>query len=120
MRRKIFFLNQDQSLGIFSLGSLSCGIAICYDLRFPELFRLYAKKGVQAMFVPAAWPQNRIRHWELFIRARAAENQMYIVGINTTGITPVDSYAGGSMTVDPYGDIIQQAGDAEQTRFLGP
>ena len=71
-----------------------CGIAICYDLRFPDLFRIYAQKGVQVVFVPAAWPQKRINHWELFITARAAENQMYIVGVNTTGITPVDTYPG--------------------------
>ena len=82
------------TLGIFSLGPLTCGIAICYDLRFPELFRLYAQKGVQVVFVPAAWPRNRIRHWELFIPARAAENQMYVVGVNTTGTTPVDTYSG--------------------------
>ena len=81
-------------LGIFTLGPLTCGIAICYDLRFPELFRIYAQKGVQVVFVPAAWPQKRINHWELFITARAAENQMYVVGVNTTGVTPVDTYAG--------------------------
>ena len=52
-------------LGIFTFDSLTCGIAICYDLRFPELFRIYAQKGVHAVFVPAAWPQSRIRHWEL-------------------------------------------------------
>ena len=55
-------------LGIFTFDSLTCGIAICYDLRFPELFRIYAQKGVHAVFVPSAWPQSRIRHWELFIR----------------------------------------------------
>jgi omega-amidase len=111
------FFEPGTNLGIFSLGSFSCGIAICYDLRFPELFRIYAKRGVQVIFIPAAWPQNRIRHWELFIRARAAENQMYIVGINTTGTTPVDRYAGGSMVADPQGAIIQKAGDAEQLIF---
>jgi predicted amidohydrolase len=104
-------------LGIFSLGPLSCGIAICYDLRFPDLFRIYAQKGVQVVFVPAAWPQKRINHWELFIAARAAENQMYIVGVNTTGITPVDTYAGCSMTADPHGTIISRANDAEQLVF---
>jgi predicted amidohydrolase len=111
------FFEPGSDLGVFSLGPLTCGIAICYDLRFPELFRIYAKRGVQAIFIPAAWPQNRIQHWELFIRARAAENQMYILGINTTGITPVDRYAGGTMTSDPYGVIIQKAGDSEQLIF---
>ena len=107
-----------QDLGIFRLGSLSCGLAICYDLRFPELFRIYARKGVQAIFVPAAWPKSRIRHWELFIQARAAENQMYVIGVNTTGTTPVDRYSGSSMAADPHGTIISRANEAEQLLFI--
>jgi predicted amidohydrolase len=105
-------------LGIFSLGPLTCGLAICYDLRFPELFRIYAQKGVQAVFVPSAWPASRIRHWELFIQARAAENQMYVIGVNTTGTTPVDRYSGSSVTADPYGTIISHANEAEQLLFM--
>jgi omega-amidase len=104
-------------LGIFSLGPLICGIAICYDLRFPGLFRVYAHKGVQAVFVPSAWPQSRIQFWELFIAARAAENQMYVVGVNTTGKTPVDTYSGASITADPHGKIISRAREAEQLLF---
>jgi len=104
-------------LGIFTLDSLTCGIAICYDLRFPELFRLYAQKGVHAVFVPSAWPQRRVRHWELFITARAAENQMYVIGVNTTGTTPVDQYSGASMTADPQGAIVSRANEAEQLLF---
>ncbi len=104
-------------LGTFTLGPLTCGVAICYDLRFPELFRIYARKGVHAVFVPAAWPQKRINHWELFISARAAENQMYIAGVNTTGITPVDAYSGSSMIADPHGAIVSRANEAEQLLF---
>ena len=104
-------------LGIFRLGQLTCGLAICYDLRFPELFRIYARHGVQAVFVPSAWPASRRKHWELFITARACENQMYVTGINTTGTTPVDSYSGGSMTADPDGTIIARANEAEQLLF---
>jgi omega-amidase len=104
-------------LGLFTLGSLTCGIAICYDLRFPDLFRLYAEKGVQAVFVPSAWPHIRTRHWELFIQARALENQMYIIGVNTTGQTPIESYSGNSMTADPQGTIISRANEAEQLVF---
>jgi len=104
-------------LGVFRLGPLTCGIAVCYDLRFPELFRHYANAGVDAMFVPAAWPAARMSHWELFITARACENQMYVNGINTTGTTPVDTYSGGSMTADPTGAVISRAGQAEQLLF---
>ena len=104
-------------LGIFTHDSLTCGIAICYDLRFPDLFRLYARNGVGVVFVPSAWPQFRTRHWELFIQARALENQMYIVGVNTTGKTPIESYSGDSMTADPQGTIISRANEAEQLVF---
>ncbi|MDD1696076.1 MAG: carbon-nitrogen hydrolase family protein [Methanoregula sp.] len=105
------------ALAIFDLDALRCGIAICYDLRFPELFRLYAQKGVHAVFVPSAWPKHRVRHWELFITARAAENQMYVLGVNTTGTTPIDQYSGASMTADPQGIIISRANEAEQLLF---
>jgi omega-amidase len=105
-------------LGIFSLGLLTCGLAICYDLRFPELFRIYAQKGVQIVFVPAAWPASRIRHWELFVQVRAAENQMYVIGVNATGATPVDRYSGSSIAADPHGTIISRANEAEQLLFI--
>ena len=100
-------------LGIFSLNGIRFGLGICYDLRFPSLFRLYAKEGVHAVIVPAAWPETRIRHWELFITARAAENQMYVPGCNTTGTNPVDRYSGSSITADPTGAIISQADSRE-------
>jgi len=106
------------SFGLFTIGEIKFGIAICYDLRFPELFRLYEERGAHAVVVPAAWPADRIRHWELFIRARAAENQMYVTGINTTGTTPVDMYSGHSMTADPSGNIIQRCGNAEELGFI--
>jgi omega-amidase len=99
--------------GIFTLGGMSYGIAICYDLRFSGLFSAYARKGIQAMIVPAAWPASRIGHWELFIRARALEHQMYVIGINTTGITPVDSYNGHSRAADPSGTVIAEPGSGE-------
>ena len=97
-------------LATFTLEGVTIGLAICYDLRFPELFRLYRQRGVHAVIVPAAWPKNRLKHWELFIQARAAENQMYVAGVNTTGTTPVDGYAGSSLTADPHGAIIARAG----------
>lgn len=106
-------------LGIFPLDGLSCGIAICYDLRFADLFRISAERGVHAMLVPAAWPASRIGHWELFIRARAIDHQMYIIGINTTGETPVDSYCGTSIAADPRGAVIARAGTGEELLIAG-
>ena len=104
-------------LATFTLEGVRFGLAICYDLRFPELFRLYRRKGVHAVIVPAAWPKSRLRHWELFIQSRAAENQMYVAGVNTTGTNPVDRYAGASMTADPHGTIIARAGEGNELLY---
>jgi omega-amidase len=104
-------------IATFTVDGVKCGLAICYDLRFPSLFRIYAKSGVQAVFVPSAWPASRIRHWELFIASRAAENQMYVLGCNTTGTNPVDQYCGASMTADPHGTIIARAGNGEELLY---
>lgn len=102
------------TISTFSLAGMEFGLAICYDLRFTSLFRLYADAGVQAVLIPSAWPESRLQHWELFIRARAVEYQCYIAGINPTGITPVDSYAGGSMVADPAGGLLFHAGRSEE------
>jgi omega-amidase len=104
-------------IAVFETAGMKFGIAICYDLRFPSLFQVYAEKGACGVFVPSAWPASRIRHWELFIQARAVENQMYIIGINTTGKTPVEQYAGASMTADPDGCIVARAGGGDELLF---
>jgi len=104
-------------LGTFTLEGVKVGLAICYDLRFPDLFQLYRREGIHAVIVPAAWPESRLRHWELFIQSRAAENQLYVAGVNTTGTTPVDRYAGGSLTADPQGAIIAQAGTGPELLY---
>lgn len=104
---------QGDAISTVSLAGVTFGLAICYDLRFASLFRLYADAGVQAVLVPAAWPASRLLHWELFIRARALEYQMYVAGINTTGSNPVDRYGGGSMVADPTGCLLFHAGVEE-------
>ena len=101
------------SPGIFSLSGIRFGIAICYDLRFPGLFATYAKAGVCCMLVPAAWPASRIGPWELFIRARALEYQVYVMGVNPTGVTPTETYCGRSIVTDPSGTILAEAGEEE-------
>jgi omega-amidase len=69
---------------VVDLAGLRFGVFICYDLRFPELFRPIAKQ-VDAMIVIANWPEVRIEHWSILLRARAIENQCYVVGLNRTG-----------------------------------
>ena len=106
-----------EDLGIFTMDGCRCGIGICYDLRFGDLFRLYRKAGVHLTLVPSAWPASRMRHFTLFSTARAAEFQMYVAGINTVGTTPVDHYSGGSLVVDPTGLVISQGSDREELLF---
>jgi omega-amidase len=106
-----------ESIATFRIGNLTFGIAICYDLRFAPLFRVYASAGADCVLVPSAWPAPRMDAWELFIRTRAIENQMFVAGINTVGITPVDGYLGNSMVAGPTGNIIVRASDAEGVFF---
>jgi omega-amidase len=104
------------SPSVFEYEDIKFGIAICYDLRFPELFLKYRRLGVDCVIVPAAWPCKRLSHWGLFLRTRAIENRYYMAGINTTGRTRVDDYCGGSMAVSPSGDII--AGPVKEEELL--
>lgn len=93
-----------------------CGLAICYDLRFPELFRHYAAKGAHLFFVPANFTQKTGKdHWEILLRARAIENQAFVVAPDQCGANPktgITSY-GNSMMVGPWGEILARAGEKE-------
>lgn len=84
---------------------------VCYDLRFPELFRIAAGHGSQMMAVIANWPASRIDHWTALLRARAIENQAYVAGVNRAGSDPNISYNGQSVLFNPKGHVIAQADD---------
>lgn len=86
-------------------------LAICYDLRFPELFRRYAVEGAKLIIIPAEWPLVRIEHWRTLLQARAIENQCYIVAVNTCGDIGGTVFGGHSMVVDPWGKIVVEAGE---------
>lgn len=88
------------------------GLAICYDLRFPELFREYVvDEHAKMIIVPAEWPIERIEHWRALLIARAIENQCYIVATNAAGQTGDTVFGGHSMIVDPWGKIVVEAGE---------
>ena len=78
---------------------------VCYDLRFPELFRAVATE-VDAMIVVANWPSERRSHWDALTRARAIENQCYMIAVNRTGMGGEGVYDGGSAAYDPWGEAI--------------
>jgi predicted amidohydrolase len=96
-------------------GGLELGLSVCYDLRFPELYRILAVRGARAFPLPAAFTLATTRdHWETLIRARAIENQAFVVAANQIGEHPGGSRSGGrSMIVDPWGIVLAQAPDGE-------
>lgn len=83
---------------------------ICYDLRFPELFRAATAAGADLFCVIANWPDRRQSHKTILLRARAIENQAFVLGLNRCGSDPHFSYAGASALVDPHGEIVVEAG----------
>jgi predicted amidohydrolase len=89
------------------------GLAICYDLRFPEMFRAYALRGVNMVYLPSAWPHPRLAHWRTLLRARAIENQMYIIAVNQVGSDGAYHFCGHSAIIDPWGEIVVEAGETE-------
>jgi predicted amidohydrolase len=86
---------------------------ICYDLRFPEIFRAAVRKGAQLFVVIANWPAVRAEHWRILLRARAIENQAYVAGVNRCGADPHHSYPGCSLIVDHLGQVMAEAGHEE-------
>lgn len=81
---------------------------ICYDLRFPELLRYPARNGAKIGFYVAQWPSARLNHWQALLKARAVENDMFIVGVNSCGDDGRTEYAGHSMVINPNGEVIKQ------------
>jgi predicted amidohydrolase len=86
---------------------------VCYDLRFPEVFRSAVRKGAQVMAVIANWPAKRVEHWVTLLKARAIENQAYVIGVNRVGTDPKLTYPGRSLIVDPHGNVLADGGDKE-------
>jgi predicted amidohydrolase len=91
------------------------GLTVCYDLRFPELFRILAVRGARILTVPAAFTKvTGQAHWDVLVRARAIENQAFVVAADQTGTHPPDKESfGGSIIVDPWGEVLARAGEGE-------
>jgi deaminated glutathione amidase len=96
-------------------GAVPLGLTVCYDLRFPELFRILAVKGARILTLPAAFTKvTGQAHWEILVRARAIENQAFVVAAGQTGSHPPDKESfGGSMIVDPWGVVLARADEGE-------
>ncbi len=96
------------------IGKIRIGLSICYDLRFPELYRFYAKEKADILINIANWPVQRIHHWKLLLRARAIENQCFMIGVNRVGNDPFHKYNGYSSIYDPMGNEIISVSDEEK------
>lgn len=86
---------------------------VCYDLRFPELFRAGVDRGAECFALGANWPDARAQHWRALLIARAIENQAYVLGVNRCGSDPHLSYAGGTIALDPMGEVLGELGADE-------
>lgn len=114
---KAFSSGDSWLLAETSLGKI--GVIICYDLRFPELSRRLALEGAEIICIPAQWPKPRQEHWRTLLRARAIENQLFVVSCNACGIVGKLDFFGMSMIIDPKGEVLVEANEAEQ-EILAP
>lgn len=89
------------------------GLSICYDLRFPELYRNYGKAGTELIVCIANWPDTRIEHWDALLKARAIENQCFVAGVNRVGNDPKLKYNGHSGVYSPMGEKLISSADNE-------
>jgi predicted amidohydrolase len=104
-----------QDITTVSVPSAVLGLATCYDLRFPELFRRLVDAGAGVLVIPAGWPERRREHWTVLARARAIESQAYVLGCGTVGTHAGVTQAGHSIVVAPGGAVLAEAGADEET-----
>lgn len=89
----------------FTVGDFKFGLQICYDIRFPELGRIYVSEGCNALIVASAFPFPRLDHWRILLQSRAIENQLYLIAANRTGKDKDFWFVGNSCVIDPWGTV---------------
>ncbi|MFL6112943.1 MAG: carbon-nitrogen family hydrolase [Catenulispora sp.] len=89
-------------------------LATCYDLRFPEMFRKLLDRGMEHLLICSAWPEKRIEHWRVLLRARAIENQVFVFATNCVGTNGGVVLGGRSAVIDPWGNVVAEAGTGEE------
>lgn len=98
----------------FFVDGHKCAVIICYDIRFPELVRTLALRGIEMLFVVSQWPTERIEHLKILSAARAVENQMFVAVCNSCGKTDDVFFGGNSRIIDPWGNVLAAAGETEE------
>lgn len=117
-KRKPFFMEQGkfgagQEISLFKISDWQIAPTVCFDLRFPEIYRDAVKLGANLFTVQAAWPEKRVAHWNALLKARAIENQAFVAGVNC--ISSDKNYTGNSQIINPLGEVIAQARASEET-----
>lgn len=111
------YLQSGTENGLFTIDGLEVAGFVCYDLRFPEWIQAHAVKGAKVLFFVAEWPIQRIDHWETLLKARAIENQCYVVACNRVGKDLANTFGGGSLIIDPWGEILSKGSTNEEIIF---
>ncbi|MBD8067432.1 carbon-nitrogen family hydrolase [Bacillus sp. PS06] len=112
------YLQPGQEKGLFEIDGVPSAGLICYDIRFPEWIRAHTTRGAEVIFVVAEWPLPRLNHWKALLISRAIENQCYVVACNRAGQDPNNTFAGHSLIIDPWGEILAEA-DREESILEG-
>lgn len=107
------YLSAGSGDGRFELEGMPVKGFICYDIRFPEWIRKHTSEGAGIIFVSAEWPLARLDHWQSLLKARAIENQCFVMTCNRSGKDPANEFAGHSTVIDPLGRTLAEAGRGE-------
>jgi len=103
---------------LINIDGVKIGLSICYDIRFPEIYRAYAKNGADVLVNMAAWPMSRANHWEVLTKARAIENQCFVIGLTQSGLIEGDEWnLGHSRVIDYNGEVVSEIKQGEGTMF---
>lgn len=112
------FYNRGDELPVFELGRFNAATPICYDLRFPEIFRQAMFRGANLFIVPANWPVERQHHWRSLAIARAIENLSFVIAINRVGTGGGLNFGGMSLVISPNGDVLHETDATEQVAVV--
>ena len=114
------YMSAGAAESVFELDGVIAASVICYDIRFPEWARTQMAQGAKVLFVVArCGPEPRVQQWEILLKARAVENQAFVVAVNRVGAgpDPDDVFSGHSMVIDPLGNVVLQAKEHEEGIF---
>lgn len=112
------FVNNGKNPVLVDIEGVKIGLSICYDIRFPEIYRAYAKAGADLLINMAAWPMSRAAHWEALSKARAVENQCFMVALTQSGLIEGDEWnLGHSRIIDYNGEVISEIREGEGAIF---